>query len=654
MAKQFITNEWAQKFSIFTVLKIIIISMVGFYLLGNFAPYYDGADAFLYGITTIDLFNGSYGFTNHLLQQDSSWNFVPYMWSKTIHDTAIPIGEVGIYGFTSIFYFLGGHLGLFYLGPILTILFLIIAERITTNLFGRMVGLITLIILASDFSILWIGTQLRNDIIFPIFYILGCFYLIKFLHFKTNKSILLCSTFFAIGTLIRLNGLIVLPLELLLIAGYFTFHSWKQTKKTDRQITLVLRNIFSKVAKKEFFKKSFLLLIPWIIILLFILSFNQYYFGSPLTTYFDERPETLDWQTDSKFSIFKFDSLRLMWINFYSLGFLPDLFNDLLFNSLFTNFVDNLGGNPLGIIPFAILLMVLIASLHFKEKRIEIIVLIPFIVLLLLFYSAGFLHAQNLNDEDYQPTLFSRDRYMIPAAIFFSMISSFGIYLLWKLFFKKITINKKKVLPKAFKTGFVIAIGVFLTASLFYSEPIQRSMESGIQFKNPEWFTDRFPVDSEGLSEQNSIILHGKRYSVEYDAVSFFPYWGYWGKHKLDFNIDALPQEPIKELKQLMDEGYNVYAFRSQRGINDIPYLKYLENEHELILKNYSKTFCKFVSVSNQNLTNLEHSSSDEDCYFVEEDNLISVTMPIVINEGEYVPKRFNLVPPLKNFFTND
>jgi len=656
MALRSVNHKWIGVFSVYNVIKIVIISMVGFYLLGNFVPYYEGADAFLYGITTIDLFEGSYGFTNHLLQEDASWDFVPYQYSKTIHNTAIPIGDVGIYGFTSIFYFLGGYYGLFYVGPILTILFLIIAERIATNLFGRAVGLITLILLASDFIILWIGQQLRNDTIFLIFFILGIFYLIKFFHNKTDKSILLCSIFFAIGALIRINGIIAFPLEIFLIVGYFAFHALRQIKKEARktQMTLFIKNIFSKMRKKEFVKKTFLLLIPWIILLLFMISFNQYYFGNPLTTYFDERPETLDYKIDSKLSIFKFDSWRFTWINFYSLGFLPDLFNNLMFNSVFTNFVDNLGGNPLGVVPFLILFLTLIISLYYKVKRIEVIVFITFIFGIILFYSAGFLHAQTLNEEDFQPTLFSRDRYMMPALPLYLMIFGFAIYLIWKLFIKRISNNGEKISAKCFKSGFVIIIGIFLVASIFYSQPVQGALDIGIKFKNPEWFTHRFPLDSEGLSEQNSIILHGKRYSVEYDAISFFPYWGYWGKQKLEFDAGALPQEPIKKLKQLMMEDYNVYVFKNRHGLTDSEYFRYLEDEHGLILKKYSETFCKIEQINNLNLAKGENSESDEDCYFHSEYTTFVITEPVVTDEGEYVPKRFTLVPPLKSFLIDD
>jgi len=183
-------------FSYYNVIKIIIILIAAFYVFGNFNPYYDAADAFLYGVTTVELMNGYFGFTNDLLQETGSWDFIPVQWSKTIYNNAIPIGDLGIYGFTSVFYLVGGYYGLFYLGPILTVFFLIICERIATKLFGRFVGLLTLVILATDFIILWIGTQLRNDNIFAIFLILGCFFLIKFFNDKKDKSILLCSLFF--------------------------------------------------------------------------------------------------------------------------------------------------------------------------------------------------------------------------------------------------------------------------------------------------------------------------------------------------------------------------------------------------------------------------------------------------------------------------
>ena len=640
-------------FSIYNVLKILILSMVGFYLFGNFTPYYDGADAFLYGVTTTDLFKGHFGFTNDLLQNDGSWDFVPYQWSKTNYNSAIPIGDYGIYGFTSIFYFLGGYYGIFYMGPILTILFLIGIERIATNLFGRLVGLLTLVLLATDFIILWIGVQLRNDNIFALFFVLGCYFLIKFLHEKTNKTLLLCSIFFAAGSLIRINGIIAFPLEILLIIGYFTFHYFNETRSDLRstKIPVLIKNIFQKIRNKNFIKKTTFVFMPWILFFVFILAINQYFYGDPLTNYFAERPITQDYESDSVLSILKFDSWRFKWINLYSLGLIPDFLNNLFIKNVFINFADNLGGNPLGIIPFLILLLTLLLSLHYKKKRIEVIVIIPFIIGIILFYSSGFLHDTNLNEEEYQPTLFSRDRYMIPALPLYLILFGFFIYLTINVFFKKILLNQGKNVRNGIQGTLSVFLAIFLVVSLYYSTPVEGALGDGIKFKNPEWFVDRFPLDSEGLSKDNSIILEGRRYAVEYDVIPFFPYWGYYDKLRYEFDTQSLPQEPIKKLKQFMNEGKEIFTFRDHRlWIVDSQYFRYLAQEHGLILKTYSKTFCKLEQIDIEKSSE-EISKPDEECYLDNESYSFEVTMQIIIDEDEYVQKRFNLIPPLNNLF---
>ncbi len=657
-----ITIERILKPSLYDIVKIIIISMVAFYLIGGYSAYFETAraDAYLYAVTTIDLFNGSFGFTNDLLQEEGSWDFVPYMWTKTNQNTAIPIGDVGIYAFTSFFYLVGGLYGLFYLGPILTIIFFVIAERIATNLFGKFVGLLTLVFLASDFILLWIGIQLRNDNIFTIFFILGCFYLIKFFKDKKDTSILLCSIFFTAGTFIRLNGIIAFPLEILLVLGYFGFHAYSQRKNESKNPLIFMKNIFSKLRKKDFIKKTFLLFIPWIIFLGFFVSFNNYYFGDPFTNYFGERPSTLDYETDSIMSFFKFDSWRFTWINFYSVGFLPDILKDFIFNSIPT-IGDNLGGNPIGLVSFSILLITLIMSLYYKKKRTEVVVFSIFILGIVLFYSSGFLHATNLNAEEYQPTLFSRDRYMIPALPLYLMIFSFFIYLTWEIFLKKILYSKRKASFKTSKYVVLVLVSIVLGITLFYSTPVQGAWDKGIKVNNPYWDTLRFPLDMEGFSEEDSIILEGRRYAYEYDAIHFFPYWGYWDKLRYEFDWDSIPQEPIERLKQLMDEGYNVYTFKEKyKWEVDGKYFRYLESEHGLILTGFSTTFCKLERINDINYTAVINSESFKSCNVLGSSlNEISESGTVIFvdrfrmfydeESEQFVKKRITLTPSLKS-----
>jgi len=115
-----------KKPSLLGIIKIAIIIFASFYLLGNFWPFYEGVDAYIYGIKAIDIANGSYEYTNEFLQNTEykGFRFGPFI--DTIHGTLIPIGGIGIYSLAAFSYILGGNYALFYLGPIITILFLII------------------------------------------------------------------------------------------------------------------------------------------------------------------------------------------------------------------------------------------------------------------------------------------------------------------------------------------------------------------------------------------------------------------------------------------------------------------------------------------------------------------------------------------------
>jgi len=211
--------------SILDVIKIGIIILVSFTLLTNINPYYYGGDDHDIAIAGINLAKGSYGITNELWLETGLSMFVPQHWFATEQNVLVPVSSPGIIVTSALSYLIGGYYGLFYVGPILSILFLIISERVATKLFGSFVGLITLVLLVSSSIIFVIGLQLLTDNIFALFFISGIFFLIKFLHEKKDKLILISSVFFVIAAFFRFNGLIFLPLEVLLVIGYFVFQN---------------------------------------------------------------------------------------------------------------------------------------------------------------------------------------------------------------------------------------------------------------------------------------------------------------------------------------------------------------------------------------------------------------------------------------------
>jgi len=182
--------------SILDLLKIGIIILILFTLLTNIKPYYGGGDDYDIAIAGINFAKGSYGITNELWQKTGTYLFVPQHWYETKQDVLVPVTSPGIVILSALSYIIGGYYGLFFLGPLLTILFLIISERVATKLFGSFVGLVTLLLIGSDWRIFKVGVELLTDNIFSVFFVLGIYFLIKFFHEKKDKLILFSSIFF--------------------------------------------------------------------------------------------------------------------------------------------------------------------------------------------------------------------------------------------------------------------------------------------------------------------------------------------------------------------------------------------------------------------------------------------------------------------------
>ena len=400
----------------------------------------------------------------------------------------------------------------------------------------------------------------------------------------------------------------------MLILGYFGFNYYVQVKNEShkKNKSYLIKKFFLKISKKDFLKKASFLLIPWIIFFIFILSFNQYYYGDPLTNYFEERPATSDYITASKYSFLEFDLDRLNWMSFYSNSIIPDTLKSFILVFFLPESEDKLGDNTLGIFSAIILLSSLAISLHYRIKRTEIIILISFIIVYFFFYSASYLHSIDLNFEYYQPSTISRDRYMLPLVPFSAMIFGFLIHSIWKFHLKDST-SRFSINSKILKGIFLIILISFGITAFMNSTPVEALKESKFEMKDPGNYAKRYPLDMEGLSKADSIIVEGKRYGIEYNATSFYPFWGYWPKFLYEFNYNSIPQEPVEHLKKLMDENYNVYAFKYKFHFETL-YFEYLEKQHGLYLKEYSDLFCKLEN--NKGTNNLDETSKhDAECF---------------------------------------
>jgi len=616
------------------IIKIVMIVFFSIYVIGDAVPYYYlGADSLLYGIATNLFLDGSYEYTNELMERFDGGPFSPSQFAPTVHGTVVPGGSSGIIMIGVISYLIGGQYGLLYVGPIAAILLLILTERITTKFFGGFAGLIALILVGTDYVILAVGRQFLTDNIFALFAILGCYYLVKFFHKRNEKYILFGSIFFSLATLMRLNGVIFFPVEILLVSLYFLYlvrsgkilnknlNYEKSEKNTESQKNSnhtidnsITKTILPKMPTK-IFKISFLLLIPWLIFFLFFFSYNSYYFGDPLTTYdtVESKRENTNEGFLSSFRIF--DSGTIDWIKYYSIGTLPDRIKYGLadiFSLENASFTDTIGfrniqlinNNWVGIFTFVIILSAIGISFIYKTKRIEVIVLCFFILGTLFFFSTLIESDSYDKAESFTPDV--QERYMLSNFVFVSMLFSFVMIKIYEINFEKISISKARFISKGFKIIFLLILGLLLFVSFYYSTPMLDARGSTFALNDPKSYVREFPFEI-GLPEKSIIITPG-RDAIKFDKIPFNT--NYLGKNK-EFDQTIINDNDIQMLIDSMDDGYTVYT-SIQNSPTAPQFFRYLEAEHGLILKKFSSLLCKMERLTVD--VNFD-TKSDDVCY---------------------------------------
>ena len=185
-------------------------------------------------------------------------------------------------------------------------------------------------------------------------------------------------------------------------------------------------------------------------------------------------------------------------------------------------------------------------------------------------------------------------RYMLPPFILSSMILSFLIMKILKL--KIIKQNSFKITVKAIKIVTVIILISFFSASIYHANPAQSLINGEWEFKNPQKFADRYPLDLEGLTPQSVILAHKGDLAVDYGVIPFYP--TYRGE---------LHPESIELLKQIILDGYEVFIFKQPTGLTEKDTIKKLINDHGFIVKDYSKSFCQImIKEPNDNKKNFD------------------------------------------------
>ena len=184
---------------------------------------------------------------------------------------------------------------------------------------------------------------------------------------------------------------------------------------------------------------------------------------------------------------------------------------------------------------------------------------------------------------------------MIPVLPFSFMLFSYIISRISKI---NLRINSKKLSntsTKLFRISFFAVIAIFLFISLWNSSAIQNAVENNFEFRDPQKSLERFPVEK--LSPNSIIVIQRSQNVIEYNAIPFEPYKRSWFNSDGQLNIEQVPEDHVQRLKTLIEEDYDAYTFKKDWDKRDFLTFRYLEAEHGIILKDYSKTFCKIVKI---------------------------------------------------------
>jgi hypothetical protein len=556
---------------ILNIIKISIICFISISILASIEPFYEGRDSYTHGLAAINFSQGEIERTNSLLHETGQKEFAGDRWLITDFDTAIPrIPGIGISFFGAISFLIGGYYGLFYLTPIFTIILLVVIERVATKTFGNYVGLFTLIIVGTSNLLFRNSLSLQTESMFSLFFILGSFYFVNYFRKKNNWYLLLSSCFFVASTTVRLQGIVSFPIEIIMIVGFFIFYLIKRKNSTEYE---------AKNLKKIEFKKALvLILIPWIIFFVGYMVFYDHYFGNPLINN-SEINVSPSYET-SPISLITVKNEDIDNVKQYSKYLFPYQIS-AIFDKIDNNFEDILGENWIGIISILILISSLPFVLKIKKYRIEIIFFLSLIFSVVWFYSSITTADRAANGVP--------GRYMISVFILSTMIYGF----LLKEFITS-TKNKSNYI-KSVKIIVISIICVFLIFAIYFSNPVQNLFNDDINFNDPTILAQKYPIDVEGLDENNLIVLIHADHAIDYGVIPFQP------------NMGNLEKSGIL-LKQLLNDEYQIYTFKKSTYVGEKEILRYFESNHDVIMKNYSDSFCKIIIKKSDNM------KSDELC----------------------------------------
>jgi len=303
-----------------------------------------------------------------------------------------------------------------------------------------------------------------------------------------------------------------------------------------------------------------------------LFSYNDYYFGDPLTDWRSARilgtsGETSNYHTFNENHIGSFMGFFKSVLPFpFAATNLPDVHDTIL------------GKYWLGILTPVILASVLIITFRNKDKRIEAVVFTFFILGNLSFFAFA-------SGADILLERGPVQRYVIPAFTIFAMLIGF---LISQIFSGKLLKISSSLSRRSIKLPLVIFVVIVVMAFYLSSDILGEKVEK-LKFKNPQELAARFPLDVEGLNSSSVLITGRGADSIEYGVIPFSKVYG------------STLKESVPLLKQIVTEGYDVYTLKNGSKIADKETFRELVEHHDMILKDYSKSFCKLSLVEDSN-----------------------------------------------------
>ncbi len=570
MIEKYAKNSNKLEKNLVKITKITIIIFISFSILGQFVPFFEGSNSYFYGTASILFVEEGVTIPNPLLEKYETNEFLVENWLRTDQNEMIPMSGNGLIVLGGIAYLFGGYFALYYLSPILFIILLIVSERTATKLFGKYAGLITLILLSASNLLFRNSIQLHTESLFCLLFVLGTYFLIKFGRTNQSHLILISSIFFAFSSTVRLSGIILFPIEIIILTAFIINNYFKN------------RKIKNKQSKSKNLISLSLAIIPWIVFLLIFAYGNIATTGDPFVTYGTLNEGHTKVFESSPSALITFEKIDFENIKQYSKYLLPYIFAGG-FNNIDNNYEDILGDHWIGLVPLIIFGLILIYSYKSKNKKLEIFVMMLLIAGIVWFYSS--VSSEELGEIGVP------GRYMLPAFVLSSIIFGYGIEQIFT------NIRKRKGIKIKILQLSLISVLVVVVLTSYSFTPAVTMLEQDNYFKNPFDYEREFPLEDEAINE-NSVILTpiGSR-AQEYDTTAFSP-----------TITNGTYLNSIKLLENIIQEGYDVYTFKVPFNESEKNIINNLIDEYGLVLKEYSTTFCKIELSIN------EKTISDENC----------------------------------------